>query len=49
MFGVIALCLGFSWAWQKVFDIGPLEWILRLPARAMTSTTEASERSKRSG
>ena len=43
MLGVIALCLGFSWAWLKVFDIGPLEWVLRLPARAMTATTARSK------
>ena len=44
MLGVIALCLGFCWAWLKVFDIGPLEWLLRLPARAMTATTARSKR-----
>lgn len=36
MVGVIALCLGFCWAWLKFFDIGPLEWVLRLPTRAMS-------------
>ena len=44
MLAVIALCLGFSWGWLKVFDIGPLEWVLRLPARAMTATTTRSKR-----
>ena len=39
MVGVITLCLGFCWAWLKVFDIGPLEWVLRLPARAMSAPT----------
>ena len=43
MLGVIALCLGFSWAWLKVFDIGPLEWVLRLPARALTATTSKTK------
>ena len=40
LLGVIALCVGFSWAWLKVFDIGPLEWILRLPARAIASKAD---------
>jgi uncharacterized membrane protein YeiB len=39
MLGVIALCLAFSWAWLKVFRLGPLEWVLRLPARAMSAAT----------
>lgn len=39
MLGVITLCLGFCWSWLKVFDIGPVEWVLRLPARAMSAPT----------
>lgn len=47
--GVIVLCVGVSWAWLKVFDIGPLEWVLRLPARAMTAIAATTARSKRVG
>lgn len=38
MLGVIALCVGLSWAWLRVFPIGPLEWVLRLPGRVLTGT-----------
>lgn len=38
MLGVIALCVGVSWAWLRVFPIGPLEWVLRLPGRVFTGT-----------
>lgn len=44
MFGVIALCLAFSWAWLKVFRIGPLEWVLRLPSRAISAARRARRR-----
>lgn len=32
MAAVIALCVGVSWVWLKVFTSGPLEWLLRMPA-----------------
>jgi len=35
MLGVIALCVGVSWAWLRVFRVGPLEWVLRLPGRVL--------------
>ncbi len=35
MLGVIALCVGVSWAWLRAFPIGPLEWVLRLPGRVL--------------
>jgi uncharacterized membrane protein YeiB len=41
MLGVITLCLGFCWTWLKVFDLGPVEWVLRLPVRAMSAGTSA--------
>jgi uncharacterized membrane protein YeiB len=49
MLGVIVLCIGFSWAWLKAFPIGPLEWILRLPARAIAAMSTTPARSDRAG
>lgn len=37
MAGIAALCVATSWAWLKVVPIGPLEAVLRLPARALAA------------
>jgi uncharacterized membrane protein YeiB len=35
MTGLVALCVAFSWWWLRTVPTGPVELVLRLPARAL--------------
>lgn len=41
MSGVAALCVVFSWGWLRLAPVGPLELLVRTPARALASAWPA--------